>query len=685
MKLSFQLVAALGLLVALASAQGRRFVKQKRLRRPNQLSAAPKFQCDGEVQFELITGFVYSSADDIIESNIGALQIAECVNQCRNNDDCMALNFETGLCVLFRTASGEDSELLSVSQFPVFTLYSQKVCVPRSEVTTTAPCPSPWTYETVPELALLPAMVTEAAPAESRGHCARLCVDHQRFTCRSASFNRETKTCSMSQIDRNMAGRKQLVEAGPAQDYLELSCGAKPERMCEFRSLSERIMKTVDAVHLDTKSTEECRQKCLDADFGCYSYDFMSAGEPICRLSHHSSATLAHIQEPYLPIENATTYELQACYQVTIECKAAEMVAQISTSTVFNGKVYARTRPNSCVEDITNSTSFNISLPYNSVDCDVVQNGDAEFAANIVIQHHDMIVTRSDVGLALHCKYELKNQTVTHSLNSGIEVKHNPETEYIEEVVVASPNVSMRVTSRFGEDMLAAQVGDNLALRFEILDKNSPYEIFVRELVALDGRDSSEILLIDSDGCPTDTSIMQAVEQVQEGKILAAPFQAFKFPATEVVQFRALVTPCHPKCAPVECRAPGFDGALTLTRSMGKRRRRREVPENDIMLAQSIKITDKFLFEEAPDAEAALHDAECRSSLSAVIVAAALFLVAQVIILLVWSYQTHRRRSAKALPPHPAYPPPHPVYRGGGRPASLASSLASSTAYLHRG
>ena len=109
MKLSFQLVAALGLLVAQASAQGRRFVKQKRLRRPNQLSAAPKFQCDGEVQFELITGFVYSSADDIIESNIGALQIAECVNQCRNNDDCMALNFETGLCVLFRTASGEDS------------------------------------------------------------------------------------------------------------------------------------------------------------------------------------------------------------------------------------------------------------------------------------------------------------------------------------------------------------------------------------------------------------------------------------------------------------------------------------------------------------------------------------------------------------------------------------------------
>lgn len=42
----------------------------------------------------------------------------------------------------------------------------------------------------------------------------------------------------------------------------------------------------------------------------------MSAGEMICRLSHHSSATLAHIEEPYLEIADAVTYELQACYQV---------------------------------------------------------------------------------------------------------------------------------------------------------------------------------------------------------------------------------------------------------------------------------------------------------------------------------------------------------------------------------
>lgn len=66
---------------------------------------------------------------------------------------------------------------------------------------------------------------------------------------------------------------------------------------------------------------------------------------------------------------------------------------------------------------------------------------------------------------------------------------------------VAAPNVTMRITLRNGNDITSAKVGDHLALRFEIEDaKLSPYEIFVRELVASDGVDTSEILLIDDRG-----------------------------------------------------------------------------------------------------------------------------------------------------------------------------------------
>jgi hypothetical protein len=58
-----------------------------------------------------------------------------------------------------------------------------------------------------------------------------------------------------------MAGRKKLVAIDAKYDYIELSCGLKPDRMCEFQSIREKIMKTVDAVYLDTESTEECRQR----------------------------------------------------------------------------------------------------------------------------------------------------------------------------------------------------------------------------------------------------------------------------------------------------------------------------------------------------------------------------------------------------------------------------------------
>ena len=56
-----------------------------------------------------------------------------------------------------------------------------------------------------------------------------------------------------------------------------------------------------------------------------------------------------------MAIEEATTYELSACYNVSIDCHSGDMVANIVTSTLFDGKVYAKGSPLTCVEDI-NST-----------------------------------------------------------------------------------------------------------------------------------------------------------------------------------------------------------------------------------------------------------------------------------------------------------------------------------------
>lgn len=193
--------------------------------------------------------------------------------------------------------------------------------------------------------------------------------------------------------------------------------------------------------------------------------------------------------------------------------------------------------------------------------------------------------------MSVRCSYDLQNRSVGQGIELAMAPAMEPgggtETDDLgvsdkgaglgaeETAFVISPTVMMRITNRAGGDIHAAQVGDPLSLRFHILDDRSPYEIFVRELIALDGVDASEILLIDGDGCPTDPAIMGPISTVDTGsggtvKILEAPFDAFKFPTSDIVQFKALVTPCLPKCEPINCNVVGHNGAIRKADSFGR-------------------------------------------------------------------------------------------------------------------
>lgn len=79
-------------------------------------------------------------------------------------------------------------------------------------------------------------------------------------------------------------------------DYLENNCVEEPTKLCEFKKMGGRILKTVDSVYQDVQTVEECRELCLNSPFRCHSYDHGDTGDHVCRLSHHSRATLADIQ-----------------------------------------------------------------------------------------------------------------------------------------------------------------------------------------------------------------------------------------------------------------------------------------------------------------------------------------------------------------------------------------------------
>ena len=98
---------------------------------------------------------------------------------------------------------------------------------------------------------------------------------------------------------------------------------------------------------------------------------------------------------------------------VTVSCKSNEMVARVRTSRKFNGKIYAKNKPNDCINDITNSLEFDIKMHYNRDECGVKQSSPGHFVNDIVIQHHDMVVTTRDLALGVYCKFDLYNDSIS--------------------------------------------------------------------------------------------------------------------------------------------------------------------------------------------------------------------------------------------------------------------------------
>ena len=70
------------------------------------------------------------------------------------------------------------------------------------------------------------------------------------------------------------------------------------------------------------------------------------------------------------------------------------------------------------------------------------------------------------------------------------------------------------------------------------------------------------------------------------GQVLQADFDAFKFPTSDVVQFRALVTPCIPRCDPVDCRVTDYYGREREVTSHGRRKRKRRSAGETLQLSE---------------------------------------------------------------------------------------------------
>lgn len=120
-----------------------------------------------------------------------------------------------------------------------------------------------------------------------------------------------------------------------------------------------------------------------------------------------------------------------------------------------------------------------------------------------------------------------------------------------------------------------------------------------------------------------------------------------------------------PKCEPVQC--DGGPNELRSVMSYGRRKRRSTpaTPTEDMLLVQTIKITDKFGFDKQRAKNETEESVFIRESemtcvnMAGAMLAGAAFLAAQLVVLAAWTCSWQRRRStAKAaeLLPGPSAP-----------------------------
>lgn len=83
----------------------------------------------------------------------------------------------------------------------------------------------------------------------------------------SSNWYPATGDCELSEMDRLTLAGSSAFQQKAGGEYLENNCAEEPTKLCEFKRLSGRILKTVDSVYQDVASVDECRELCLSSPY----------------------------------------------------------------------------------------------------------------------------------------------------------------------------------------------------------------------------------------------------------------------------------------------------------------------------------------------------------------------------------------------------------------------------------
>uniref|UniRef100_A0A6P6YG15 Uncharacterized protein LOC113797539 n=1 Tax=Dermatophagoides pteronyssinus TaxID=6956 RepID=A0A6P6YG15_DERPT len=531
---------------------------------------------------------------------------AECNNRCRAGVKCRSflLSYDKHQCFGFDYESLNRG--LSIVSTTEKTSYFEKICL------STAPCEKAWTFERVMGKELNGFDNRILSGVASRLRCQELCLKERSFVCRSGEYDYALQQCRLSSEDRRSQPSSFQHAISSSVDYFENQCSANQQQQqtgqqsgqqqqkngmttttttavsnvpmtvgCDFERYENLDIKRADLIRT-AFSADQCRSLCeATRAFVCRSYTYASATSQ-CWLNSDDILAVSSGLNGLESHAGATYYQRGHCLDLQLFCGSDSMTVALNTLNPFNGRLYSKEDPINCESIGRSETSTMLMLPFNSRSGCGVREEDGKYTSMVVIQHHPLIQRKGDRMVHVACHFEATNRTISNTYSVLVEMPPVAETSIVN-ATAPSPNIRLRITDKNGKDITGARLGDELFLRIE-MDDDEIFGIFARELIAKSGANQNEsIMLIDSDGCPTDPNIFPVLEKIPNSKGLQGKFDAFKFADDVVVRFQVNVQFCLQECLPVNCdHSRHVDSELLKNvQSWGRRRRRRSITADD--------------------------------------------------------------------------------------------------------
>ncbi|KAK3864027.1 hypothetical protein Pcinc_030252 [Petrolisthes cinctipes] len=132
--------------------------------------------------------------------------------------------------------------------------------------------------------------------------------------------------------------------------------------------------------------------------------------------SSYGTTQTSHTSPTQRPTDtNVNCDPTGVCYDVSVHCKDTRIVVEVATNEPFNGRIYALGRSETCNIQVINSDQFRLDLSMAGQDCNT-QSAGGVYTNTVVIQHHSIVMTKTDKIYKIRCTYDMTSKNITFGM-----------------------------------------------------------------------------------------------------------------------------------------------------------------------------------------------------------------------------------------------------------------------------